>query len=172
MESTEHISALDRLRADHREVLKRLEEFSAVLEDLPDAPEPGAREALNGLLAFIQLEVWAHFRVEEEALFPLLGGLFPGKDAPVAGGPVYVLTEEHGILRKLVARVASETQRWEAGEPPAADALRLVGRQTVRAFQKHIYKEDNIVFRLAEVSLTPAELAALEEGFERMGHLG
>lgn len=35
----------------------------------------------------------------------------------------------------------------------------------VRAFQKHIYKEDNIVFRLTEQLLTPDELTAVDSAF-------
>jgi hemerythrin-like domain-containing protein len=81
---------------------------------------------------------------------------------------VFVLTEEHGVLRRLVARLEQDAERWERREAGAAEAVRLTGRQTIRAFQKHIYKENNIVFRLAESTFTGDDHTRLEEAFEKV----
>jgi hemerythrin-like domain-containing protein len=157
-----------RLRADHQTLLSRLEDFGPTLEASGDQPTPEVRAAVADILAFIDYEVWTHFAVEEEALFPLLHDLFPSENAPVAGGPVFVLSEEHKILRKLVARIEEGVAAWERGEEGSAEALRLAGRQAIRAFQKHIYKEDNIVFRLADMLMSKEDRAALESVAERL----
>lgn len=159
-------TALGRLRADHQEVLKRLNALDQSLDPVSAAFDAGTAVAMRNTMEFIIHEVWHHFKREEEALFPAIARVFPTENAPIVGGPVYVLTEEHRVLRKLVARFVSEVDHWEAGAPGSADALRLAGKQLVRAFQKHIYKEDNIVFRLTEQMLTPEELAAIDIAFE------
>jgi hemerythrin-like domain-containing protein len=151
-----------RLREDHQVLLRRLDEFGPAIEAATDAPTDALRASIREILAFVEYEVWTHFTIEEEALFPLLHNLFPAENAPVAGGPVFVLSEEHGILRKLVARLEKAVAGWEAGEDGAAEALRIAGRQAIRAFHKHVYKEDNIVFRLAETTMTDEQRAALE----------
>jgi hemerythrin-like domain-containing protein len=152
-----------KLREDHQILLARLAELEPALDAIADVPAPALVETVRTVLAFIEYEVWTHFTIEEEALFPLLHDLFPAENAPVAGGPVFVLTEEHGILRKLVARLEKAAGEWERGEAGGADALKLAGRQAIRAFHKHVYKEDNIVFRLAESTMTDAQRATLEE---------
>lgn len=162
------MTVFERLRADHEEVLDRLGAFETALGAVTETPTAGARADVNAILDFVRTEVWRHFHAEETALFPLLGNLFPPDNAPVAGGPVFVLTEEHGVLRRLVARLEQDVERWERREAGAAEAVRLTGRQTIRAFQKHIYKENNIVFRLAESTFTGDERARLEEAFEKV----
>lgn len=151
-----------RLKEDHQILLARLEAFGPTLAESEDQPTPEVRAAVADILAFIEYEVWTHFTVEEEALFPLLHDLFPAENAPVEGGPVFVLSEEHKILRKLVARIEEGVVAWERGEDGSAEALRLAGRQAIRAFHKHIYKEDNIVFRLAEMTMSDDQRARLE----------
>jgi hemerythrin-like domain-containing protein len=158
-------TALGRLRADHKVVLQRLDSLVQSVESVTESFDTDTAAALRSVLEFMSHEVWFHFKREEEALFPAIARVFPTENAPIVGGPVYVLTEEHGVLRKLVARFDAEIGRWETGAPGASDALRLAGTQLVRAFQKHIYKEDNIVFRLTEQMLTPDELTAIDTAF-------
>lgn len=161
-------SAFERLRQDHQAVLAQLAAFEAVVTALKEDPESRPVPALHDFTAFIEGEVWTHFHAEEEALFPLIKDLFPAENAPIIGGPVFVLTEEHTVLRRLVARTKENLEKWEAREPDARDAFMLVAPQVVRAFQKHIYKEDNIVFRLAETYLTPEARRDLEAAFARI----
>lgn len=162
---TAHMDALERLRADHKEVLKRLQALGTLLTDDTALAAPSAHLVLRELLAFITNEVWLHFHREEEVLFPVIARIFPAENAPVVGGPVFVLTEEHSVLRKLVARLTAQVQQWDDGEAGAVAAIQLTGSQLARAFQKHIYKEDNIVFRLAESTLSPTERAEITVAF-------
>jgi hemerythrin-like domain-containing protein len=164
-QQTAQMDALDRLRADHKVVLKRLRALETYLSDDATMSSPSSHLLFRELLAFITNEVWLHFHREEEVLFPVIARIFPAENAPIVGGPVYVLSEEHSVLRKLVARLTGQVQQWDDGEPGAAEAVQLTGTQLARAFQKHIYKEDNIVFRLAESSLSPAERAEITLAF-------
>lgn len=164
---TDDNTAFERLRREHQEVLARLSAFDAAAAALKADPESGPVPELDGFMAFIEEEVWTHFTAEEETLFPLLQGIFPSENAPIVGGPLFVLTEEHTVLRRLVARAQESLALWKDGEPDAREAFLLVAPQLVRAFQKHIYKEDNIVFRLAEVFLDADTKAAFEAAFNR-----
>ena len=157
--------ALESLRADHREVLRRLKALADLINDDRELARPSAVPELHGFLELITGEVWLHFHREEEVLFPLIARIFPAEGAPIKGGPVFVLTEEHSILRKLVARFTGYVQQWIDGVPGALDGLRLTGTQLIRAFEKHIYKEDNIVFRLAENALSETDRNDLTTAF-------
>lgn len=162
------VSAFEQLRRDHKEVLEQLAGLEMAVAPLKDDPEGRPVPALGGFVAFIEREVWTHFDVEEEALFPLIRDIFPAENAPIIGGPVFVLTEEHGVLRRLVTRMRESLEGWENDAPGARDAFLLVAPQVIRAFQKHIYKEDNIVFRLAETYLSPEARATFEADFARL----
>jgi hemerythrin-like domain-containing protein len=164
----ENITAIERLRRDHQAVLRHLTEFESAVSGLSADPQSRPVPALFELVAFIEHEVWSHFRAEEEALFPLIRDIFPPENAPIVGGPVFVLTEEHGVLRRLAARLKENLEGWQREGPGAREAFFLVAPQLVRAFQKHIYKEDNIVFRLAETFLSPEDKQALETAFARV----
>lgn len=154
-------SPLDGLRADHQVVLGRLAEFERQWSGGAGETMEGVRTISADLLSFLEAEVWHHFRKEETALFPVIDRFFPRENAPVDGGPVFVLTEEHSVLKRLVARYGDLLSAWN-GQPGAElEQVRLVGSQLVRAFQKHIYKEDNIVFRLTESLLPAPEQEAL-----------
>lgn len=104
-------SALGRLRADHVVVLNHLDRVSTLLEGAGEHSDPLLVTSLRETLEFVSHEVWFHFKREEEALFPATARIFPAENAPIVGGPVYVLTEEHGVLRKLVARFEAEVNR-------------------------------------------------------------
>jgi hemerythrin-like domain-containing protein len=157
-----------RLREDHQVVLRRLTDFTAALDAVGDPPSDDILATVRDVLAFVEYEVWTHFTIEEEALFPLLTDIFPAENAPVVGGPVFVLTQEHSVLRRLVAQMEAKIEAWLARDEGATESLLLTSRQTIRAFQKHIYKEDNIVFRLAETMMTDDQMVALDAAAARM----
>ena len=68
----------------------------------PDLAQPETRKVLDGVLRGVAAEVERHFGFEEAELFPLLS-----QQGEV--GIVYMLTEEHGVIRPLVLELAKDS---------------------------------------------------------------
>ena len=156
MEKSLELDAFEQLSLDHQQLSAKLSELEALISDPPPKLSTELEAQLKVFTQFIEEEVWAHFHFEEETLFPLLDAHFPGENAPVAGGPIRVLREEHKIIHRLFDRfeqaLRSSQTDWRAGA-----GVRLTGVQLATAFHKHIYKEDFVVFRLAKNLLSEEE---------------
>ncbi len=158
--------AFEQLNLDHQLVSSQLSELETLLNDLPAELSADLEAKLKSFTQFIEEEVWAHFHFEEESLFPLQDAHFPTENAPVAGGPVRVLREEHKNIRRLFDRfvqaIRSSQTDWAEGAK-----VHLAGSQLTTAFHKHIYKEDFVVFRLAKNLLSGDEQRQLNEAWDR-----
>ncbi len=128
------------LGSQHREVLVWLADVEPKL----------GMESLEGFAAYLSGEVAHHFRLEEEALFPLLGRHL-GTDA----GPLAVMNAEHEEFRSLLARL----QELVAGGQIAEQAA--CARELIELLRAHIAKEDGVLFPMAERLLAPAERGEL-----------
>jgi hemerythrin-like domain-containing protein len=147
----------DTLRAEHEEILAVL----ATLTSLADRGEPIERAHVDTLVAFFRgFADRCHHAKEETALFPAL----EARGIPRRGGPIGVMLYEHEEGRSLLQAIADAAA---AGAPRdfarAAHAYEdLLGR--------HIHKENEILFRMAERVLGEAEeerLAGLFAGFDQ-----
>jgi regulator of cell morphogenesis and NO signaling len=109
--------------------------------------------ALVRCRTLIQDEVEAHFREEEQALFPVLGRRIGTEDGPIA-----VLMEEHAAFRSfqldyeralaaLEAGGSRESRELLAGAAGAIDGL----------LPPHIEKEEQVLFPMAEAVLGEGE---------------
>lgn len=137
------------LSLDHDEVLGKLKE----LEEPLKTPDP---VRVGEILALLKARFAVHFKAEEEILFPRLNAqIFEeamekmgGPIRPV-GGPVKVLLAEHKVLLELVEEVKRHlvAGRWKE--------LKGAGEQFILLLRSHIFREENIVFKLAETSLPP-----------------
>lgn len=97
-----------------------------------------------------------HHGKEEGFLFPAL----MQAGVPEQGGPIGVLLAEHAQGRQLIARMADGLSGGNVMQLVAA------AQQYILLLRAHIQKENQVLFPLAERVLTPAQLAALNEGFE------
>ncbi len=137
--------ATDILRADHRQVLKKLTK----LEKLLNAPELDKRAQYEviDISQFFNNEAKLHFYQEEEILFPLM------KSVPNAtAGPVSVMSLEHEEFYRYNERLQSLAEKLTAGNDVAdfSDQLKKTGHAVISLLREHIDKEDNILFAMAE----------------------
>ena len=107
-----------------------------------------------------------HHKKEEEVLFVslLAYGL------PTQGGPVQVMLSEHDQGRKLAAQMREGAQRWEAGDPSGRLEVISAAKNYVAMLRNHIYKENNVLFPMADRVIPPTEHERLSEDFERVEH--
>ncbi|MCY1721211.1 hemerythrin domain-containing protein [Prolixibacteraceae bacterium Z1-6] len=102
-----------------------------------------------------------HHAKEEDLLFPLLGE----KGFPVKNGPVGVMLAEHEEGRNFIKGAAEAIQSYKPGNK---EALTTVFRNLsgfALLLQNHIYKENNILFKMADEALNPAEQERLLKQF-------
>src|SRR5512136_199821 len=102
-----------------------------------------------------------HHGKEENLFFPLL----VKRGVPAQGCPIGGLNHEHEKGRLLVQALADQTPAYAQGSPGAKEALVQTLRDLVDFYQNHIWKEDAMVFPMADKVLTAADQTELTEKF-------
>ncbi|HET7840958.1 MAG TPA: hemerythrin domain-containing protein, partial [Terriglobia bacterium] len=105
-----------------------------------------------------------HHTKEEELLFPAL----VRKGIPHPGGPVGVMLHEHEEGRALIREMAKAGEALQSGDSEAGSRWAKAARQYGPLLRDHIFKENNILFVMAERVLTPEELEHLAVEFDRV----
>lgn len=152
------------LRQEHDAILRMLDVTEEVARRL-DGGESVPGETLGGLLEFFRLFAdRCHHGKEEELLFPLL----EKKGLPRAGGPIGVMLHEHEDGRALVGQMAAAGEACSKGDAAARGRWAEAARGYSGLLRQHIFKENNILFMLAENLLSDAEQAELARAFEKV----
>jgi hemerythrin-like domain-containing protein len=139
------------LGREHRVVLGVLDRFERALEE-------HRFEDLRDPLSFFEERLVLHRRKEEEVLFPALAPHFPP-----GMGPVACMIEEHRDERVHLDRLA------EALDLNDAAAVVSHGHAVLQHLRNHIWKEDNILFPMAERLLDRAARERVLAGFAGIG---
>ena len=138
------MTTIERLGAQHQEVLARLADTEAGL-DAQTSPD------LGRFHTYLEYEVVAHFGLEEDALFPLLE-----RHMSPQFGPLAVMNAEHLEFRELLAAFGDAVR---GGNVPVQTAC---ARQIIDRLRAHIAKEDRVLFPMATQVLSADELAEVE----------
>ncbi len=144
------MKATDWLKRDHELILEGLEALTAVARKCR-AGEKVSEENVGKLVAFFrEFADEYHHHKEEKALFPALeaAGLPPH-------GPVAVMLHEHDLGRRLLKQMRDSLPELDT------DAA----MEYVSLLQGHIQKENEILFRMADRLLSPANDLAMTEMF-------
>jgi hemerythrin-like domain-containing protein len=153
--------ALDDLTSEHR----LIERMIAALEQAAAALRRGASvspDALTAAIEFVRgFADGCHHGKEERLLFPVLAA----KHRMLRDGPVKVLTAEHEAGRTLMRDLEQAVTQIRDGKPAGAGAAANAIEQYVRMLHKHIAKEEQILFPVAEQVIAPAEAVELAERF-------
>lgn len=134
------------LGSEHQAVLGELGRLADAMIRYGRGDREGL-ERLRQVRDFLNRELERHLRKEEEGLFPVLEGRI-GRE-----GPISAMLHEHEELRRLVRLFGEEL----ASEYPHGGELARITRELGDLLSAHILKEDQVLFPLAERSLSPAE---------------
>ena len=106
---------------------------------------------------FAQFADKCHHAKEEDVFFPLL----KQRGIPEQGGPIGVMLHEHDVGRDCVRRMreASEADEFDRALFSAA------AKEFVPLLSQHIFKENNILFRMAANVLSEADDEAMNDRF-------
>jgi len=152
------------LRQEHEAILKMIgaaEEAACRLE----RGEAVRQETLANILEFFRVFAdQCHHGKEEELLFPLL----ESKGLPRDGGPTGVMLAEHEQGRQLIREMSAAVEAYSNNVSEAGLRWAQAAKAYAALLRAHIFKENNVLFRVAEQMLTSAEQEALAEGCERL----
>lgn len=104
-----------------------------------------------------------HHAKEEKLLFVKM----QERGMPTEAGPIGVMLYEHDLGRGYVRAVAEALPRAASDSAARQTILDNLTRY-VQLLRDHIYKEDHILYPMADQLLLPDDQRALEESFERV----
>ncbi len=154
------------LHSEHRVI----EQVLACLEKIVDR---GLAEGkLDGTAADQALDFFrgfadrCHHGKEEQHLFPLL----EARGLPREGGPTGVMLYEHDQGRQHMQAMADSLEGAAAGQRPALGKFAEHARAYIQLLRQHIFKEDHVLFAMADQVLNKADQERLLDRFEHMEH--
>jgi hemerythrin-like domain-containing protein len=159
-----HARGTGALKAEHRVIERALGALEHLL---------AARQIDHGLwlklLDFLrQFADACHHAKEEHALFPRLERAGIQRE----GGPIGCMLAEHARGRALVARMADVLDQAAGGDANATQVLHETAREYLDLLHQHIWKEDNVLFAMADRVLDSGEQNAMNDEFEQAERSG
>ena len=152
------------MEAEHRNI----ETVVKALGDLAFVIEKGQRADGAMLATAVEfLRVYAdklHHGKEETLFFPML----VKRGVPPQGCPIGGLNHEHEKGRALVQALAEQAPAYAQGKPGAKEGLIETLRGIQDLYRNHIWKEDAMVFPMADKVLTAADQTELCERFAEL----
>jgi hemerythrin-like domain-containing protein len=122
-------------------------------------------EAAHDLLEFLRIFVdHCHHAKEERLLFPALERVGISRN----GGPIGVMLAEHRLGREAIAGMGAALMAYREGDPAAACNFAAHAAAYSELLDRHIDKENNVLFVLAERHLPAEVLTKLAGDFARL----
>ena|SRR3989344_2798196 len=158
------MKATKQLKEEHRGVLLAL----SILEEINKKLKKGEKvnpEHLDQLLEFIRVFVdKCHHSKEEDLLFPAM----EKAGIPNEGGPIGMMLEEHNLGRNYVKNFAKAIEDFKAGDPKAGKKIIENTNRYIALLRDHIDKEDNILYMMADMHLSPKKQTELLKQFDKV----
>lgn len=128
------------------------------------------KKTLVNIVDFMRIFVEkCHHEKEDVHLFPLL----VTKGVPVVGCPIGVLSHEHQTSRKLTADLGGAVESYMKDPSGMGRFLVPALRSVVALYPGHIWKENYLLFPMADKLLSDQEQQGLVEEFEAIEkHIG
>jgi DUF438 domain-containing protein len=137
--------------------------LKSCLDDLDQAAGKPVQmiRALDFLLEFGDK---IHNRKEEELLFPLMGQ----RGIPTEGGPLGVMLMEHRAERDLLAAMIMQAKGLKSAAPEVREEYRRKGYDYLKIRAEHIWKENDVLYKMGQRVLTEADNTDLLAGFAKI----
>lgn len=162
-----HRDPIHMLMEEHRIIEKVLHAMGIVaarLKAAHDVPPALLEDAIEFVRNFADR---CHHGKEEGHLFPAL----EAEGLPSEGGPVGMMLAEHDSGRAYVRGLVEAVNRYKAGDKEARSAMLVNMEGYVELLKQHIWKEDNVLFRMASQVLSEQRQRQLAKRFEDMERL-
>jgi hemerythrin-like domain-containing protein len=175
----EFAPCLKSLIQEHKEFTNKLEEFEKAIIHLKEhglKKEDKVNQIINGFFSYFDQEILPHNFKEEKILFPVLNERLLEKEKyNQAGGKktaVDMMEDDHIKLIQLSTLTFNLFGLCVRLPDPKSHLLVLdlaieQGLMLIELLRLHIYRENNIVFDLAQKHLTTKELNLIMEKFSK-----
>lgn len=155
-------SATEVLRQEHQTIKSALG-FAERIAATINRDEEAAPEGIAKLMEFIRLFVeQSHHSKEEEILFPLL----EEKGIAADGGPLGIMLMDHDRARVLIEELGIAAGN-SLGRQSAKRWMQAAWEYSDLMFD-HFYKEEEILFKMADRVLSLEEQAAVAGEFKKL----
>ena len=153
------------LTEEHEAVRLTLHVLEKISIDIDRSGKIANGDHIDALFEFFRVFVAkCHHGKEEKLLFPALEEVGVGK----AGGPIGVMLDEHRQGRELVEAMTAAMTQYRQGEAAAAARFSETAKAYIDLLNRHIEKENNVLFSIAERHLSKDTLSELKKGFDRL----
>jgi len=152
----------DSLRADHESVSILLDVMDSLKRSVENGEKPEKEDliAISGFLTGFNDDY--HHIKEENFLFPAL----EAAGIPKEGGPIGIMLQEHAMGRAAVEEIVKAAGAYNDGDESALEAFIKASEEYVFVLRQHVDKENNILFRMADVHLDQFDQADLIDSFD------
>lgn len=149
------------LEHEHREIQKVITLMSNLVGEMEQGNECEP-SLLGEIVQFMRIfGEQCHHVKEEKALFSLL----ESKGVPATGCPIAVLVGEHRRGHELLNELAAASAKHKAGHRDARPAILDSLRALVDLYQQHIWKEEYLLFPMANKVLAAGDYDTLAKQF-------
>jgi hemerythrin-like domain-containing protein len=142
-------------------VLEAAERESRSIRETGSAHVPEIEEMVDFFKNFVDR---CHHGKEERHLFPRM----EARGLPAGAGPVAVMLAEHEQGRAAVRAINAALTRVKGGDGRAADELAGALTDYAELLRNHIFKENNVLFPMADQMLSTEDQTELADAFERV----
>jgi hemerythrin-like domain-containing protein len=151
----------DELSHEHQAILQMIGILGKMADRL-DAGAPVDPGDLEQAVEFIRVFAdQCHHAKEEGHLFPEM----EKAGIPRERGPIGVMLADHAEGRKHVAAMAGAIPGIRKGDRKASAAFAAAARGYGQLLTGHIFKEDHILYPMADARLSPGQQSSLEACF-------
>lgn len=148
---------IELLKAEHDVTLENVDRMELATSELNTPRHDEALEILRQGLEYLEREVRAHGKLEEEVLYPALGRHVPKQ-------MIDSLLDEHKELWWKMDLLGNALRH----EKPPINEIRWHTVALIDALRRHIDRENNMIFLMTAQMLSEAEYGDLAEALERM----
>ncbi|HXW68156.1 MAG TPA: hemerythrin domain-containing protein [Dissulfurispiraceae bacterium] len=154
----------DELKQEH-EAIKLMLKILEITSQMLDAGQKVDTTDLEETLEFIRVFAdKCHHHKEEDLLFPDLQKV----GVPKEQGPIGVMLMEHASCRNYVRGMAEGIEKYKIGDIDAYKQITANARNYIKLLSEHIYKENNILYPMADARLSENDQETLHDGFSRV----
>ncbi len=156
------MSAIQMLVNEHEKILKMIEVSKVILSN--NGPAEIDINDLESVIDFIQnfADKYHHMKEEDELFLEM-----SKRGMPVNGGPIGVMLHEHDLGRSYVKHTIDAITQYKSGNLQAMDIIRENLLNYGELLTSHIYKENNILYPMAENVLPADILDAMSKSFDQ-----
>lgn len=149
---------------EHKAIKIMLGIMTKIAEDLKENKSPDT-EDIEKIVDFLKTFAdKCHHGKEETVLFPelVLAGI------PKENGPIDVMLHEHVIGRQHIKEIGTYLAGFRSGDPNSGELLAASLLNYVDLLENHIFKEENVLFPMADKILSESKQKDVSDQFEKI----